>query len=485
MAYTWKETEIDPGAYDIDFLKITGDGGEVDITYMFIELNINENIFAKCITGSILIQDSLNLITNFPIREGDLLIGRLKTIDTDPFVRLFDPLGEIDFTFEIVKITHQEKVKQDAQVFGLSFVSSTWSDNLSNRVSKAWKMFPYSLIVEEIYYEYLVKGGLYGLLPPKPLTTIPTEMLFNVVIPNWKPYDAITWLSRRSFLGAGVNYLFFEDRDMFHYEPFDLILAKPPVETYFTSSADRMVMDGLSDEPNPEYLRPRYLNISTMKWVGYHDVSKASTHGMLGNRMIRWDPFYKRVVDFFPRGPIAPNYTLDLPYNYDEEFFKLNHCEKTTPLIRPEVSTKFGLDDSNTVLSVVPDHNWCWDDQPMFMTERFVRQRKGQIEQLQFVEIEVTTPGNFTRTVGEKIELDLNSPEWKPKGDDEEPIPDTRFSGNWLIVQLRRKFTSDRHTCVMTLIKDNYLGLVTNPIWEAPMPPDTLKFDGHGNVSGL
>lgn len=490
MAYNYFGAEIDPGAYDVDYLKIIGDEGEVDVTYLLIELNIIENIFAKCITGSIVLQDSLNIITNLPVREGDLIEGRLKTIDTDPYVSMFDPDGEIEFTFEIIKISHQEKIKQDTQVWSASFVSSTWTDNLANRISRSWKQVQYNTIIEDIFMDYLSHQGLKKKLPIKPLDAKPTEGLWNVVIPNWKPYDAITWISRRSFDGIAVNFLFYEDKEQFYYISMNEILGKGPVEEYFTSSADRFVSDGMSDEPNPEYLRPRYLNIATMKFLGYHDITKAAAKGMIGNRMIRWDPFYKRVTDFYPHGPEAPNYTLDEPYNYIDDFEALNHCEKLRELIRDEVSAKFSTEEANAVLTVVPDHNHCWEDQETFETEKYVRQRSGQIEQLEFLALEVTMPGNFTRRVGEKIEIDFNSPEFKFKGPDETPVPDVRFRGNWLIATLRRKFTSDRHTLVCELIKDNYHTLRINPIWEDMLPPGSdpqaeIKYDGHGKVRGL
>jgi len=146
--------EITPYDYVIKELLLISDGGEIDVSYLLAEININENLFAKCITGSIILTDSLNLIANMPIMEGDLIKGTFERNREDVWIDKFDPDFVLDFMFEIVKITSQTRVKQDVQVISLSFVSSTWTDHLSSRISKSYKQMPYSDMVLLIYNEF-------------------------------------------------------------------------------------------------------------------------------------------------------------------------------------------------------------------------------------------------------------------------------------------------------------------------------------------
>lgn len=479
MAYTYQGTEVSPGAFDVEYLKIVGDAGEVDITYLFLELNINENIFSGCITGSLVVADSLNIISNLPLMEGDLIKGKLKVSEKDPYVSNFDPVEEYEFVFEIVKITKQSKLKQDVQEWILAFVSVTWTDNLANRVSKSYHKMPYSDMVKDIYDNYLSLGGLKGELPVKGLLDSPTEGLFNVVIPNWKPYDAIHWLAKRSFSGQAANYVFFEHRDSFLYTSLNNILGRGPVEKYFMSTADQWTPPGKDNyAPTIEFLRPRYLNISSLSFIEYHDISLATIKGMLGHRLIKFDMFNKRITDYHPHGSSTGNFKLDKEYDYISDFGALNHCEANQSMVLSRTSDKMAKIDANTLLSVESDYNFLWDDQETYMPDKWKRQHPGQMAAVQFIKLEITTPGNFTRKVGDKLEIEFFSPQWKLKNDAQEPELDSKFNGNYLVTALRRKFTGDRHTTVMEIIKDDYFSLVHNPIWDEAIDKTYDKLRG-------
>lgn len=450
--------EVTPFDYEVEELLLLTDSGSLDITYLLSEMNIIESLYSKCITGSLILVDALNLISNLPIMEGDMIQGFFTRNKKDKWVEEFDPDFELKFMFEIIKITSQTKVKQDVQIWSIHFVSSTWSDHLTGRVSKSYRQWLYSDMVNDIYDRHLTKGGLKGELPVKALKITPTEKLWNIIIPNIKPHDAITFLSRRSWQGDFVNYLFWEDKEEFHYQPMEDLFAAGPVADYWTTETDQYTKEKLAREPDLEVLEPRYLNLIELKFLDYHDITISGMSGMFANRLISHDLFFKRVVDHFPRGEEAPNYTLDDVYSYFDDYSKLSHCDSNgKEMVRAYTNAKFS--DNNGLLTVYPEHKWQWDDQEEFMPRKWVRQRKGQISQLKFIKLEVTTPGNFTRKVGDKININLYSPEYKPKTTDERPELDTKFQGNYLITSLKRKFTKDKCYNIMEIIKDDYYDL--------------------------
>lgn len=454
--------EYAPQAYTIDKLEIISTFGKVDITYMLEEININENMFAKCITGSVVLNDALNLISNLPVMEGDLIEGLFHRNDSDPNILDYDPEGEIEFTFEIIKITSQTRMKQDLQYWSCSFVSSTWTDHLSGRVSKSYKQMAYSDMVLDIYNTWLTRGGLRGELPVKPLDVEMTEKLWNIIIPNLKPYNAITFLQKRAFQGDFANYLFWEDKEKFNFKTIQSLMAAGEVAQYWTASAD--VYDG-----NLEAL---YNNLIDMRYLEYHDISMAASTGMLGNRLIKHDIYNKRVTDYFPRGTIADNYQLDTPYDYIGDYAKLEHCDPGgVELILPATNLKMAEDDGNTLLSVYPDHMFQWDDQESFKPERWLRQRRGQMASLKFIKFEITTPGNLTRKVGDKIFINIHSAQWKSRESGQLPEPDKKLNGNYLITAIRRKFTRDTYVNVMEVIKDDYVEL-SNSLYQSSATND-------------
>lgn len=481
MAFTYNGTEVSPGDFTVDYLELVGDSGKVDITYLFVELNINESIFSGCITGSLVVYDSLNIISNLPLMEGDLIKGKFKISEKDPYAVIFDPVEEMEFIFEVVKISSQSKVRQDVQSWIIAFVSTSWTDNLSQRVCKSYHQMPYSDMVQDIYDTFLSSGGIRTEMEVKGLLATPTEGLFNVIIPNWKPYEAIQWLAKRSFVGGVANYVFFEHRDSFLYVSIDELLARGPVEKYFMSSADQWTEPGKDKPPDVEIMRKRYLSINNLTFYDYHDLSLAAMKGMLGHRLIKFDMFNKRVTDYHPHGTAGANYLLDKEYDYFSDFGALNHCEKTKEMVTALTNEKMGIEDANTCLSVESDYNFLWDDQPSYMPDKWKRQHPGQMAASQFIKLEATCPGNFSRKVGEMIEIEFFSPQWKLKNDTQEPTIDEKFNGNYLITALRRKFTGDKHTTVLELVKDNYFNLAHNPIWDEAIARTYDKIKDSGN----
>jgi len=469
MAYRKNDITIAPFGYDIKSLLLISEDAEIDLTYLMIELNINESMFSTCIVGSIVIVDSLNLVTNLPIMEGDLIKGHFVRNENDPYVQEYDP-EDLKFTFEIIKILRQEKTKQDQQTVALSFVSSTWTDHLSSRVSKSYNQMPYSSMVKDIYDNWLSKGGLRGELPVKPIEVGVSDRLWNIVIPNLKPYNAINFLSRRAFSGDSVNFLFWEDKDKFNFKSFSEIMAADPVAEYVTAIGEE-VADTMG-EPKPEFLKSQYLNVMSMKRVGYHDLSAAAMSGMMSNRLIRHDIFHKRVIDYHPTGDSAGNYSLDKQYDYYSDFGKLPHTDNQSKLVREYTNKKMATDGGNTIISICPEHSWQYDNQESFEVNNWVRQRKGQLAQLNFVKMQMTIPGSMTRKIGDKIKIKMWSPEWKLKTpSDESPSKDSRFAGHYIITAIRRKFSGDHFSCILEVIRDDYAKLESNPLWEEAGAP--------------
>lgn len=486
MAITQGKNEINPYGYDIKSLVLVGENGEIDLTYLMVELNIDEDLFSNVTSGSLVIGDSLNIITNLPVMEGDLITGKFVRKENDPYVFDFDP-SDLDFTFEISHIESQEQTNQDTQVIALFFTSGQWTDNLSRRISKSFYQMSFADMVKNIYDTHLTGGGLKGELPIKPLVTSPTDGLWNIIIPNLKPFEAIEFLKKRSIAFEATNFLFWEDKDQFNFRPFSELLESDPVAEYFTSSLENFV--DLKGNIDKEALKGQYLDSGKLKRTedGYHDISRAAMEGMISNRLIRHDIFNKRVVDHRFVGANSGNYAAGDVYNYNEEFGKASHTDNNSKaLIREATNNKFATENGQTIISVYPDHKWQFENQESYKSEKWLRQRRGQMSQLNFVRFEITTPGNMTRKVGEKIKINANSPQWKLKNASEGPTPDSRFSGNYIISSIKKKFTSDNFSNVMEIIRDDYVDLVTDPIWEEAAPAEfgdrTSSVGGRGGV---
>ncbi len=444
-----------PGGYDNDYLVIRGKYGEVDITAMFEQIEIIEDINAMCITGSIVIVDGLNIISNLPIVEGDILAGSFSILSTDPYASEFDPDYGIEFEYEIVKILDRSRIKQDIQAIRLSFVSSSWTDNLANRVSKAWCQTPYSDAAKEIFEDYLMGGGLQKQLPQKPIESETSDEMFNFIIPNWKPYEAINWLLARAWIGPAANFLCFEDKEKFNIITANTLVAKDSVLNYFTDTQGQMLNDK-GTRIDEDALESRYHNLYDLHIYDSQDITGAGMGHFFGRRLITHDIVKKKVVDYYIKGSEAGNYKLDAPREYNDDYGELDHINDGDPLVEPDVSAMMGMDPGNAKLAVFPIHFEQWPSMPEFKPEKWLRQRRAQIEQLNHVMMEASAPGNFTLKAGDIIDIDMISPQWKSKGTDGGPVPekDKRFNGRWMISSINRVIKQDDHSIVLKLVQD-------------------------------
>ena len=86
-----------PGQLIVDELFLTTQTLEdIDITNMYIELNIYEDVWNPHIHGSILIKDAINLIGSSPIGAGELITMKLRTATYED-----EPGNVIDKSFQI------------------------------------------------------------------------------------------------------------------------------------------------------------------------------------------------------------------------------------------------------------------------------------------------------------------------------------------------------------------------------------------------
>ena len=467
-----------PGGYSIKELKIISQrGGEIDINYMIRQLVITESINAPVITGTITLYDALNIITNLPVMEGDKLKGNLSTYDQDQYARRFDPDGQIEFEYEIFKIGKTLKIptKQDVQLVELHFCSPLWSDNLKGRVSQAFCQTPYTSAAKQIYDEYLKKGGMAKNIKTKELEIEQSDEMFNFIIPNWKPLEAITWLADRAWKDKSACYRFFENKEKFRLVTLTKLMKEGPKLKYCTHSQNRVLDAQLSGSKvqqrfDESLLEGRYRYLFNINIMSSQDMNNASNGYLLGRRMITHDIMFKRVKDYYFKGPEAENYKLDEPRDYTMDFNDMQPMNGAESLIDEKIAMSMGPKEGDEKLVVYPLHHHQWTGvEDNFKPEKWLRQHKSQMQHMEFYNIEATCPGNFTMKAGDVIDVEFYSPEASQTNEGKkEPIIDKRHSGKWLVTYVSRSFSMAYDSFYMQIrLARNDRKLEPNPIWNS------------------
>jgi len=427
--------EYSPGTYNIDKIEIKDN----DIKWMMIELNIYEDLLSPCITGDITIVDTFNLLANVPFEEGDQINISLRCNSDDKMQATVDG-GKIEGMFEIIKIMNRIKVKDNQQTYTLKFASAGWSTNVRTRISRSYIQQPYSEIVKDIFYSKFVSpAGLRGNLKPKELKVEDTSGSFNVIIPRWKPLTCFSWLAGRSRNKYACNWLFWEDKEKFHYESVESLMKNESVATYTVSVKNR---EKVSEQD--------YFTVSDYEYIDTGEILYYGLNGVFGNRLLIHDILNKKQFDYFPVGQESDNFIIKDEYDYQEMFENLSHTGDGDPLVDSEITDSFSNNPGNARLMVINKHFKQWDETTDFEYDRWLRQRIAQKQIIKYLKIRVWAVGNFTRKVGDIITFNIPSPEAYNSSDKDDP----RLKGDYLITALRHKFDNNKHIIVMELIKD-------------------------------
>lgn len=430
--------EFSPGTYEIKKLTIAD---SVDVKWLMVELNIYEDLMSPCMTGDITIVDTKNLVANEPIVEGDVVEVNLACNSDDKAQGSVDG-GEIKAKFEIIKIMNRQKTKDNQQLYTLKFASAGWSNNVRSRISRAYKQKKYSEMVKDIFDSKFTGrfSGLTENIQEKDITIEDTDGTFNAIIPRWKPLTCFSWLAGRSTKGEACNFLFWEDKDAFHFESIEKLMKGDSVADY------SVVIKNTNDTGASQYLA-----ISDYEYMDTGEVLYYGLEGMFGNRMIMHDICNKKIFDFYPFGVEGDNMIMKEPFDYQDMFEELTHADDGAPLLDSDVTDTFSRSPGNARLTVIPSHFKQWNKTKTFEYEKWVRQRISQKATLRYLKLRVWAIGNFTRKVGQKIKFNIPSPE----AGNESSKNDARLQGNYLISAIRHKFDQDKHVLCMELMKDN------------------------------
>ena len=399
----------------------------LDITDFVDSFNLFEDIFTNTLTGNMSIGDTGNLISNFPIvghEEIHITMGtpNIERVQTKKF--------------RIYKVTDVNNQNVGLRRYTIHLLSNEFFMNLKSAVSRSFPKSTTSSIAEKIFRTDLESD--------KDFDIEETQNVYDIVIPNWKPFDAMNWLAKRSMAENrdGANYMFYETRDGFHFRSLESLVEEESVGVYRRRPSD--VAEGNPDEE-------QYRNVNQIEIVNAFDMVANIPNGMYANRLVIHD-MIKRKSEI-------------LDYDYSKEYDKMIHVEdnkKTNNWRLSDTQNMSGQGSSmlvhesadeltssplskQTLVSRFDDTNTYYD--------KTLQNRISQMQQLNNIKLNITISGDTTRKVGDVLDLEIPSVETHVDG----TVPmDKLYNGRYLVTALRHKIDSASHLMVMEVVKDSY-----------------------------
>lgn len=438
-----------PGDVHIEYLRIIDTHGRViDLDDYLVEFNLYEEIFAASMTGTLVIQDSRNLVQTLPIVGEELLMVKLTTPSF--------PMS-IEKTFRFTSITDKYIINgHNAHLYTLHFCSQEMVLDMNAPI---YSSFEGSIddVAIQIFEDYVALPRLLepsgGQLRESEFTSelrILTETKNKVkfVSPGWTAFRCLSWLASKAIpkVGKACNFLFWESNKAFYFGSLETIFKetfeKKNYAGEYTYAPNNIRTNGEQRDIKREMLLTEQVdNVRTL------DHARNYTSGYLANRLIELDLMGKK-------------YEL-IDYDHTEKFYDYYHMPGKSNKETIPFFSKDTMRNPACNIRYYPKHTKLFDGVEDNVNEVYKDihgNRLSHLLELDNFKLNMAVPGRTDIECGQMIYLKY--PDIKPRDatDKFKDLLDPMYTGTYLITGIRHQITPIRHNMVLEITKDSLTG---------------------------
>jgi len=415
------------GGISIYSMTLTSDGGKsVDITNLFVEMSIYEDIFSNGISGHVKLVDSFHLPETLPIIAEETL--------TVSFNSNKDSKWQFTKSFRINRIEkYTVDENENLSTYVLQFVSPMFELNQKLRLNMSFGSEQKGMLASDIVTEVATK---HMGIPAKELKVEKSRFDRHVICGNWTPYQLFNFLARTDILDAGAvennkmsSFLFFEDRDGFKF-----VSIASMVENKLHSGED--LFEAINFRPKPDQNKSKTMlttenQVLSYDIVSWQDSLDNTISGLHSSRNIYHDIINKTIT------------VSDLLYK--DAFNQMTHVDDK--LAYPLESNRKTMPKESTL--VLPSEYHYAND--LKLTRKWKQERNIAIQELKNYNIVAVVNGSTRYKVGMVVDChNIHSTRRKPN--------DTNYdyenlNGKYVVTKIRHDFTKHKYVQALNLAK--------------------------------
>ena len=379
-----------PGKWELKKAEVIRGADSLEITKLVSEFNVYASIIDPTIVGELLVIDGRNILSGLPVQGGDLV--KLS----------IDITGEIrEYTLRIAQIKNISDLETQ-RMYIIQCVSNLFFESFHQKLSQSFEG-PLNDIAFKIYEKYTDEP--FGIFEA-------SKGSEKIIIPNWNPIKALTWLAARAeSLEQQVRFRFFQDtKGFYNFMPIEKALTNykdnPPFEFVYRGNA--------SGDKDFFAIKNLVFNPAS------YDLGKALREGYLKGRAFDINISKKTlgIVD----------------YDYFKEFDKKDYLNDYPSYYKQD----FGVGKIKMDLSTAGSKKTNLSD--------LKRTSVTDYNQL----VQITIFGNSEIDVGQVVELDIPNPD---PGDNKEQ--DKLWAGKYYVIGKRDLYTGDNCSMVLDCAKES------------------------------
>lgn len=401
-------------------------GTSFSIKNQIINIQVFEDIFNPFITGTVIVQESLDLINSLPFVGEEYLDIKMYT----PTMDQMGHVGIIQGRFYIYKMTDRENVGEKNVIYQLHFISADAVNDLNLKLSRGFQGKISDIV------STLVKDTK-ALSTGKDLVIEETANKTRYVSNYWSVVRNINFLCDQATNPNGSStYLFFENRVGYNFVSLDILNEQQPRQTFNNGTATAAISKsgGSTREIDEDYAK--LLEFAAPEGFDYID---RITNGTYASKLITHDMTTKRYKT--------------VHYDYLKKFSsgketRLNKFPITTNQVAARVGASvFCNETANAVFDGYGDVS----------NNRMLQDRISRLKQAESFKVHVKVNGRTDYTVGQVVKLNITPPKPTHAKDTPDDTVDNMYSGNYLIAAINHYIDKEKHECHMELIKDTII----------------------------
>lgn len=426
------------------FIKIPQTNTVYDLTGVFQELNLYDSLFMPCMSGNVLIADSLDLRGKLNI-DGDEEISIY--LDKRDVVSGGNAL-EYRKKFVIYKVSNVQRHNMSTKSYILHFVNADFWKSMRMKVNQYYEGL-HSETIRKILTEKLNVAESTPADGESGIASIfPSIEQKKVIIPNLTPFEAIEWITQRAVPDNEhkkyPEYVFYEaPRIGYNFMPLGELLSFD--ERFEINFSPKNISESNDDV--------EFLGVRDFKMKSTFNGIQDTISGVYGGRFIGFDPITRkktsdanpnviRFMDVFNSLKHANEYPI-LPIDQQKQEILtspdsriVTHAFMRTPRLE---SSYINENDSESINTLE-------------LYEDILFQRKMILYNLMQRRMEVTLPGNFGLASG--IMVKMNVPKQKFVEKDQSNLDDD-LTGKYIIIGARHIIRPALHETIIEIATDS------------------------------
>jgi hypothetical protein len=418
----------------IEFLELVSPFYTFDLQPYFIEMNIYEDLYSPSLTMDIVLNDSVNLPQKVPILGEEYLNFSFasKSIGGDTGIGG----DEINPGYMYVtSITDRHITKDKQQVYILHLTSEQSIINYNTSISRSFRGKLISEIAETLLNDYIDSGNDFVIEQ--------TDGLEHVVIPNWKPFKAINWLTKLAVNTKNIpSFLFWESIGVTYFKSVETLLEQ--------ESKHKFILKPTTDDKAAVATASGITPLTSLEIINQFDIPHNITIGLYSSKLITHDIVRKKIEQTTyglnqAFGSEIAHTDEFMPISSEDTYYEVadrqNYAPQKNTVEGENIQSFF---DSKISLKTKHDKLYCKHAGDLYdnNVENILLKRNALINGLNQIKLQITFSGISFLRVGFTVDIDVPSPEVvieEKAGEvkNKEEMVDKMLSGTYLITALK------------------------------------------------